>query len=138
MKKNKLILSFFIILLLGGCSPDLVPPLGGSYDSEHVNGYVVQVAIQPEDHTFVEHIDNRVVNQGIYEEKLENTYFFKGDKEEFEITLSPDNTYERTIHQLNEGEPIELKNTDKVPTYFSTEFDDVEEYEKLLYENDEE
>jgi len=26
----------------------------------------------------------------------------------------------------------ELKNITKVPTYFSTEFDDVEEYEKLI------
>lgn len=134
MKKIKFGLSVFIILLLGGCSSDLVPPLGGFYQSERVEGYVIQMGIQPEENTFVEYIENREVDRGTFEEKSDDTYLFKGEKQEFEITLSPEDSFEVIIEQINGDEPIELKSIDKVPTYFSTEFDDVEEYEELLNE----
>lgn len=59
-------LYFIISLLLVGCSSDLVPPLGGSYDGGPVlgDGIFVQMAIQPEDNTFVGYINNREVDQG--------------------------------------------------------------------------
>lgn len=138
MKKTASFLVSFIILFLVSCSSKTVPPLGGSYQSERVEGYVVQMAIQPEEKTFVEYIDNREVDRGTYEEKSDDTYLFKGEKQEFEITLSPEDSFEVIIEQINGDEPIELKNIDKVPTYFPTEFDDAEEYEKLLDENKEE
>lgn len=139
MKKTGSFLLSFIVLFLVSCSSDLVPPLGGSYDSGPIqgDGIYVQMAIQPEENTFVKYISNREVDRGTYEEKSDTVYLFKGEKHEFEIILSPEDSFYVTISQLNEGEPIELKNTDKVPTYFSTEFDDVEEYKKLLDENKE-
>lgn len=135
MKKTGSLLLSFIVLFLVSCSSDTVPPLGGSYQSELVEEYVIQMGIQPDDKTFVEYIDNREVDRGTYEEKSDNVYLFKGEKQEFEITLSPEDSFYVIIPQLNEKEPFELKNIDKVPTYSSTEFDDVEEYEKLLDEN---
>lgn len=137
MKKIKFILFFFFILVFSGCSSDTVPLLGGSYQSEPVEGYVIQMGVQADDKTFVEYIDNREVDRGTYEEKSANVYLFKGEKQEFEATLSPEDSFHVAVNQLNEGGPIALKNIDKVPTYFSTEFDDVEEYEKLLQENEE-
>lgn len=136
MKKFKFVLSVFIILLLGGCSPDLVPPLGGNYNSGSIqeDGTYIEIAIQPEENTFVEYISNREVDRGIYEEKSDNVYLFKGERQEFEITLSSKDSFYVNVPQLNEGELIELKNTDKIPTYYLTEFDDVEEYEELLNE----
>lgn len=134
MKIVKFIFSVFIILLLEGCSPDLVPPLGGFYQSERAEGYIVQMGIQPEDNSFVEYIENREVDRGTYEEKSDNTYLFKGEKQEFEITLSPEDSFEVVIEQINNGEAIELKNMDKTPGYISTKFDDVEKYEELLNE----
>ena len=141
MNKKLKSLSVFIILavllvalLLGGCSSDSVPPLGGGYQSESVQGYIVQMAVQSDDNTFVEYIDNREVDRGVFEKKSDNNYSFKSDRQTFEITLSSDDSFEITIEQINESKPIELKNIDKVPTYFSTEFDDVEEYKELLNE----
>lgn len=90
------------------------------------------MGIKPGNNSFVEYIDNREVDRGIFEKKSDNTYLFKSGKQEFKITLSPKDSFEIRIDQINEGEPIELKNIDKVPMYFATEFDDVEEYERLL------
>lgn len=137
MKKAKYISLIFIGLLLIGCSSKIVPPLGGFYQSERVEGYVIQMGIQPDDNTFVEYIDNREVDRGTIEEKSDNTYLFKSDKQTFEIVLSAEDSFEIIIEQINGEAPIELKNLDKVPTYFSTEFEDVEEFEKLLNENGE-
>lgn len=92
------------------------------------------MAIQSQENTFVEYIDNREVDRGIFEKKSDNTYLLKSDKQTFEITLSPEDSFDISIDQINGEEPMELKNIDKVPTYFSVEYDDVEEYEKLLNE----
>lgn len=134
MKKTGFILLVFIGLLLVSCSPDTVPILGGSYQSEHIEGYVVQIVIQPDDNTFVEYIDNREVDRGIFEKKSDNTYLLRSDKQTFVITLYPEDSFKISINQINGEEPIELKNINKVPIYISTEFEDVEEYEKLLNE----
>lgn len=135
MKKTGRFLLAIIVLFLVSCSPDTVPPLGGGYQSEVLAEYVVQMGIQPDDKTFVEYINNREVDRGTYEEKSGNVYLFKGERQEFEITLSSEDSFTITIPQLNEKEPIELKNISKVPSYSSTEYDDVEEYEKLFDEN---
>ena len=132
MRNLRIFLSFIISLLLVGCSSNLIPPLGGSYQSDFIQGYIVQMGIQSDDHTFVEYIDNREVDRGTYEEKEKGTYLFKSKKQEFEITLTDEDSFEIIINQLNDTKPIQLKNIDKVPTYFSTEFDDTEEYIKLL------
>ena len=132
MRNLGIFLSVIISLLLVGCSSNLIPPLGGGYQSDFIQGYIVQMGIQPDDHTFVEYIDNREVDRGTYEEKEKGTYLFKSEKQEFEITLTNEDSFEIIINQLNDTKPIQLKNIDKVPIYFSTEFDDTEEYIKLL------
>lgn len=92
------------------------------------------MGIQPGDHTFAEYIDNREVGRGTYEEKSENVYSFKSAKQKFEIILTSEDSFEIVVNQLNDKKSIQLKNVDKVPTHFSTDFDDVEEYKKLLEE----
>ena len=123
-----------ISLLLVGCSSDLIPPLEGGYQSEFIQGHIIQMGIQPDDHTFAEYIDNREVDRGTYEEKSENVYSFKSAKQKFEIVLTSEDSFEIIVNQLNDKKPIQLKNVDKVPTYFSTDFDDTEKYKKLLEE----
>ena len=76
MRNLGIFLSFIISLLLVGCSSNLIPPLGGGYQSDFIQGYIVQMGIQPDDHTFVEYIDNREVDRGTYEEKEKGTYLF--------------------------------------------------------------
>lgn len=134
LKKIGLLLSFVFGLLLTSCSSGIIPPLGGFYQSEINQEYVVQVGIQPEENTFVEYIDNREVDRGTVKKIADDNYLLKSDKQEFEITLTPDDSFEVRIAQINGGEPIELKNNGKVPTYITTEFDDVEEFEELLNE----
>lgn len=58
------------------CSSDIVPPLGRSYDSRPIqgDGIFVQMAIQPEENTFVEYISNREVDRGTIEENPDNIY----------------------------------------------------------------
>lgn len=125
-------LLLFAILVLFACSTKTVPPLGGGYESELVEGSVVFMGIHPEEKTFVEYIDNREVDRGVYEKKSDERYLFKSDKQVFEIAISTVDSFEVKIPQLNEGQGIELKNRTKTPSYYKTEFDDVEEYEKLL------
>lgn len=124
----------FVIFLTAGCSSNLAPRLAGSYQSIHVEGYIIQIAVQPEDNTFIQYIDSREVNRGVVENQSDNMYVFEGTNQVFEVTLSSDNTFEVSIAQISDGEPIELENISEVPTYSSTKFDDVEEYEELLNE----
>lgn len=130
--KNSLVVA--ISLLLVGCSSDLISPLEDNYQSEFIQGYIIQMGIQSDDHIFTEYIDNREVDRGTYEEKSDGLYLFKSAKQEFEIILTSEDSFEIVVNQLNDKKPIELKNVDKVPMYFSTDFDDVEEYKKLLDE----
>ena len=132
MRKLKIIVMSFVLISLVGCSEKMAPRLAGSYQSELVDGYVIQLAVQPEDNTFVQYIDNREVDRGVVESQSGSTYLFIGNKKEFETTVSVENTIGLSIAQINDGNPIELENLSEVPTYFSTEFDDVKEYEELL------
>ncbi len=125
-------LGIVLVLLLIGCASNKTPPLKGGYQSEPVEGYIVQMTFQPEDHSFVEYIDNREVDIGTYE-KLENgVYKINGDIQEFEITLNNDNSFDVIVKKLNGGNPIKLKNIDDVPTYIGTKFDDADEYKSLM------
>lgn len=39
------------------------------------------MAIQPEENTFVEYMDNREVDKGTYEEKSNGVYLFQSEKQ---------------------------------------------------------
>lgn len=133
MKKLVITLTLTISLVLIGCTSSIQPFLEGTYQSDIDNdGYIVQMAFQPEDNSFVEYINNREVDRGIYEKAENNIYKLKSDKQNFEVTLNDENSFNIIIDKLNEGKPIQLKNIDKIPTYVSTDFDDVETYEELL------
>lgn len=135
LKKIVITLSLIINLILVGCTSNTPATLKGSYQSDIDNsGYSVQIAFQPDDNSFVEYISNREVDRGTYEEKQNNIYILKSDKQNFEIALNNENSFEIIIEKLNEKKPIQLKNVDKTPMYFSTDFDDVEKYEELLNE----
>ena len=122
-----------IILVLAGCNSQ--PQLRGFYQSEKdMNGYHIQLSIYHEDKVFVEFIDNREVDKGIYEETEVGKYLVTSDKQNFRIDLNSDNSFHITLKKLNDGNPIKMINIGDVPATFSTEFDDVEEYEALLDE----
>lgn len=120
------------ILLLFGCVSHMPPYLKGSYQSEHMDGYIVQMAFQPEDHQFVTYINNREVDEGTYEEIQKDVYEIKGDIQQFELTVHKDDSFHIFIDKLNNGDPIEMVNVDNVPIYISTPFEDVEKYKALL------
>ncbi|MRH43518.1 hypothetical protein GH741_12595 [Aquibacillus halophilus] len=122
-----------LVLLLGGCaSSNIIPALKGGYQSKNVNGYIVQMSFQPDDNSFIEYIDNREVDKGTYEELRTGLYKINGDLQEFEITLNSDNSFDIIVKGLNKGQPIEMKNIDDIPVYFSTKFNDVDKYKSLL------
>lgn len=134
MKRKISILSLIIVLLLVGCTPR-INSLEGTYQSDRYgDDYVVQFAFQPEDNTFVEYISNREVDSGTYEKKDDNIYMLKSEKQNIEVILDKTNSFELVIEKLNGEKPIKVENIGKTPTYFSTEFDDVEEYKRLLDE----
>lgn len=132
MKKSKfIILSILIILILCGFVFKN-PNLKGLYQSE-VNGYNIQMLIREEDNSFVEWIDNREVDRGIYEKVDTNSYRIKSNKQSFEITLNDDSSFEIVINKLNDGNPIIMKNitTDDHRRNFG-KWDDIDEYKSLL------
>jgi hypothetical protein len=98
-----------------------------------VNGYFIVISIQQQENSFVEYIDNREVDRGNYEVSKNNVYKMKGDKQNFEITLNDDNSFEIIVEKLNDGKSIQMENIDDdIPIYFSTKFDDVDKYRSLL------
>jgi len=132
MRKLLTALSLVIVLILMGCTPAIIPDLKGSYQSEREGvGFTLVLTFQQDD-SFVEYIDNREVDRGTYEKTENNIYKIKSDKQNFEISLNAEDSFEIIISQLNNGKPIQMKNIDDTPTYFSTEFDDVDKYKALL------
>ena len=133
MKKIIISLLLMISIVLVGCSNDTDSVLEGSYQNETVkDGHFVTLAFYPDDSSFVELIDNRKVDSGTYEKESNNVYLLKSEKQEFEIDLNKDDTFEITLDQINGGKLFQLKNTSKDPGEIATEFDDIEDYEKLL------
>ena len=135
LRNLRIFSSFIISLLLVGCSSNLIPPLGGGYQSDFIQGYIVQMGIQPDDHTFVEYIDNVEVDRGTYKLKSEDVYLLKSERQEFEITLTKEDTFEIVINQLNDKEPIQLRKVNSAPILFEQVEDHPEEYIKLLEKN---
>lgn len=135
MKKLKF--SLFLVLLIltwisGGCTTSKNHILKGSYQSERVDGYIVQISIQQDEHSFVEYIDSREVDRGTYEKIENNTYRLKSDKQDFNITLDDKNSFEVVVKKINSGKPISMKNIYDFPIYSKTKFDDIDQYKKLL------
>lgn len=135
MKKILSMLLFTgLMISLCGCQ-NASPVLEGSYQSEMVNGYCVQISIERDQKKFFQYIDNRPVQEGTYEALENGAYRFVGSRNEFEIVLSPKNTFEISIPKIKEEGPILLEQVEKVPATFGTEFDDVEKYQALLEDN---
>ena len=133
MQRIVITLSLVIVLLLGGCVSNINPSLKGAYQSDRDgSGYVVQISFQPDDNSFVQYIDNREVDKGVYEKTESNVYKIKGDQQDFEISLTTEDTFEIIINKLNNGKPIIMKKINDVPAYFSKQFGDEEEYKSLL------
>jgi len=133
MRKLLTALSLVIVLILMGCTPAIIPDLKGSYQSEREGvGYTFVLTFQQDDSSFVEYIDNREVDRGTYEKAENNVYTLKSDKQNFDISVNAENSFEIKISKLNNGKPFQLKNIDDTPIYFSTEFDDVDTYEAFL------
>ncbi|MCT8136966.1 hypothetical protein H1D32_03970 [Anaerobacillus sp. CMMVII] len=129
------ILATVLVLIVGGCaSSNKIPVLKGGYQSENINGYFVQISFQPDNNSFIKYINNREVDRGTYEKLANGVYKINGDMRGFEITLSEDNSFDIIVKKLNDGKPITIKNVDKTPVYFLTEYDDLEEYKSLLEE----
>lgn len=123
-----IVISVTIIFISGCVSTD--PTLKGFYQSARVSNYHIQLSI--DDDSFVEYIDNREVDSGIYEKIEDRIYELKSSKQNFQIILDDDNSFDIIIEKLNDGKPILMKKLGNIPTTFSTEFDDVEEYRALL------
>lgn len=90
--------------------------------------------IREKDNSFVEWIDNREVDRGTFEKFDTNSYRIKSSKQNFEITLNNDNSFEIVIKKLNNGNSIKMKNIseDDTPFSFGNGFDDIDEYKSLL------
>lgn len=132
MRKLLTAVSLVIVLILMGCTPAIIPDLKGSYQSEREGvGYTLVLTFQQDD-SFVEYIDNREVDRGTYEKAENNVYTLKSDKQNFDISVNAENSFDIIISKLNNGKPIQMKNIEDTPIYFKTEFDDVEKYEALL------
>ena len=130
-----LIISLMSFFILSSCTTTNNSSLQGFYQSERTtDGYVIQISIQSDENSFVQYIDNREVNSGTYDELPDKKYKLKGDKQTIEITLDENNSFEIITKKVNGGNPIILKNVDKVPGYFTTEFDDIDKYKLLLEE----
>lgn len=130
-----LIISLLSFFILCSCTNTNNSSLQGLYQSERTtDGYVIQISIQSDENSFVQYIDNREVNSGTYDELPDKKYKLNGDNQTIEITLDKNNSFEIITKKVNSGNPIVLKNVDKVPGYFTTEFDDIDKYKLLLEE----
>ncbi|OEF96123.1 hypothetical protein [Desulfuribacillus alkaliarsenatis] len=133
MKKTYVLLTLILIIIIVGCSSNTSPLFKGFYQSDgHINGYFVQVSIQPDNNSFTKYIDNREVDKGTYKQVENNVYEINTAKQNFELTLNDDNSFEIVISKLNNGEPILLKRVSSTPTTFPAIFNDVDEYKDLL------
>ena len=96
------------------------------------NNYIVQITVDKESNTFVEYIDQREVDRGTIHKNTNSNYTFKSNKQEFEVVLKDNNSFDVLIGKINGAEPITLKNSTDVNTYFSTNFGDEEKYNNLI------
>lgn len=130
-RKNICLISFLFIFFITGCA-SAKATLNGFYQCTTTDGYHVQLSFDKKNNSFVEYIDNREVNKGTYEHKGNHTYELTGDTQSFEITLNDKNYFEMRMKKINNGESIKMDHIANTPTYFKTDFNDIEEYKKLL------
>jgi len=134
VKKSKLfILLIAIIFILCSVFLKTNPFLKGFYQNEMIGSHIIQMLVREEDNSFVEWIDNREVDRGTYEKIDDKLYRIKSNRQNFEITLNNDNSFEIVINKLDGGAPIIMKNitTDDIRYSFGI-FEDVDEYKSLL------
>lgn len=134
VKKSKLIfLLIAISFILWNVFPKTNSLLKGFYQSEMIGSHIFQMLVREEDNSFVEWIDNREVDRGTYEKLDDKSYRIKSNRQNFEITLNDDNSFEIVISKLNDGNPFIMKNitTDDIRYSFG-KFEDVDEYKSLL------
>ncbi|MFL0268938.1 hypothetical protein [Candidatus Clostridium radicumherbarum] len=137
MRKIFAILSLAVVLLLTGCTSKPIPALKGGYQSDREGvGYVVLISFQPDDSGFVEYIDSREVDRGTYKKIEDNLYQIKSNKQDFEVALNAKNAFNIIIKQLNNGNPIQMKNISTTPGYFKNPYGDEDKYKALLEDKD--
>ena len=91
--------------------------LKGTYiSSNQDNNYIVQITVDKESNTFVEYIDQREVDRGTISKNSNSNYTFKSNKQEFEVVLKGNNSFDVLISKINGAEPISLKNSTDVKT----------------------
>lgn len=128
MKKRLIIIvSILVTLLIVGCSHNLTnPALEGFYQSRMKTGYHIQFSFHDDNNTFVGYINNIEINKGTYEALGYGKYILRGDREDLEVKLEKDDSFnlnmENLVKKLNGNEPIKMKNVNKVPVYFETVF----------------
>lgn len=105
--------------------------LNGHYQSENYKGYTIDVSIDKQKNTFEQYINGRNVNQGKLEYIDKQCYKLTGDNKVYEIYLSNDNSFEIILNKIN-NKPITLKFISDNQLSHETEFDDIDEYKKLL------
>ncbi|SDY53684.1 hypothetical protein SAMN05660462_00255 [Proteiniborus ethanoligenes] len=135
MKRLKfLILFMVVILILWKLLSKEDQNLKGFYQSEMIGNHIIQMQIREEDNSFIEWINNREVDKGTYERVDTNLYRIKSNRQNFEVELKDDNSFEIVISKLNDGKPINMKNvsTNDTPFSFGDRFDDVDKYKALL------
>jgi hypothetical protein len=133
MKKFTLIILLVLIILVILRCLSIEPTLRGFYQSDEVNGYYIQILFREKDNSFVEWISNREVDRGTFTKIDTNYYIIKGNKQNFEITLNGDNSFEISINKLNIGNPFTMKNiSSEDHNRGFGNFDDVDEYKYLL------
>ncbi|MGL4849833.1 MAG: hypothetical protein ACRC28_13060 [Clostridium sp.] len=134
MKKLSLILlSLISVLLFSACGNANNSILKGCYQSGRTSdNHIITISIYPDKTSFIQYIDQREVNLGTYDELKDKTYSLNGNNKSIDISLSKENTFELTIKNVNDGNPIKMKNIDEIPVSYSSDFDDVNDYISLL------
>lgn len=104
----------------------------GFYQSEAlVDNHRLQLNIDQNQQTFTMYIDNRLVNEGTYQDLPEGDYQLNGNQQTDLLTVA---NGEATVlfPKLNGDERIVLMYIDSALVSFDTEFDDVETYQALI------
>lgn len=95
-----------------------VAALSGSYLSEDINGYQVQISIDTKDNSYVQYINQREVDKGKIVEVSDNSFNLVSELQDQVIKLNNDNTFTIELNKLS-NQDIILKNTSYIPTYYS-------------------
>ena len=135
MKKIIYILLISIFILCVFNLPQDNINLKGTYTSSQLsNNYIVQITVDPIDNIFVEYINQRKVDSGnVISNSNNNSYTLKGSKQEFDIILDKENSFNIFIKSINGENPINLKNSNDIIQSYSILFGDEDTYIDLLY-----